>query len=257
MALDIDLNCDTGESFGAYALGNDDALLRLVSSANVACGFHAGDASVMRRTVKTCLAHGVRIGAHPGLPDLQGFGRRAMGLSAEDVYDITLYQIGALQAIAAAEGGRVEHVKPHGALYHMAESDERVADAIARAAARAGDRLTLVGLSGGRLVAAGRALGLPAWEEAFADRAYRPDGGLVPRSAPGAVLDDPAAAANQALRLARDKSAIAVNGDIVPVKADTICIHGDGPHAAEFAEAIRRTLTAAGIRIGRDPHGTK
>ncbi|TLS52963.1 5-oxoprolinase subunit PxpA [Paenibacillus antri] len=255
MNVEIDLNCDTGESYGAYRLGDDDALLRRVSSANVACGFHAGDATVMRRTVRTCLAHGVRIGAHPGLPDLQGFGRRAMALSPDDVYDIALYQIGALQAIAAAEGGRVEHVKPHGALYHMAEADDSIAEALARAASRTGG-LTLVGLSGGRLVAAGRAASVPVWEEAFADRAYRSDGALLPRSSPGAVLDSPSAAAEQALRLARDGEAIANDGQAVSLKVDTICIHGDGPHAAETADAIRAALAAAGIRIGRGTHGT-
>ena len=256
MNVEIDLNCDTGESFGPYRIGDDDALLRLVSSANVACGFHAGDATVMRRTVRSCLEYGVRIGAHPGLPDLQGFGRRAMALSADDGCDITLYQIGALQAIAAAEGGLVEHVKPHGALYHMAESDEGVAEAIARAAARTGG-LTVVGLSGGRLVAAARAIGAPVWEEAFADRAYRKDGGLLPRSAPGAVLSDPAAAAAQALRLARDGEAAADGGGIVRMKVDTICIHGDGPRASAFADAIRRALETAGIRIGRETNGTR
>ncbi len=253
---EIDLNCDTGEGYGAYRIGDDDALLRRVSSANIACGFHAGDATVMRRTVRSCLALGVRIGAHPGLPDLQGFGRRAMALSADDVYDMTLYQIGALQAIAGAEGGRVEHVKPHGALYHMAESDDRVAEAIARAAARTGG-LTVVGIAGGRLVAAARASGLSAWEEAFADRAYRKDGGLMPRSAAGAVLVDPAAAARQALRLAKTGEAEAACGGIVRMRVDTICIHGDGPRAAELADAIRLTLEHEGIRIGRGTtHGT-
>jgi UPF0271 protein len=256
MNVEIDLNCDTGEGYGAYRIGDDDALLRLVSSANVACGFHAGDASVMRRTVRSCLTYGVRIGAHPGLPDRQGFGRREMAMSAEEVYDIALYQIGALQAIAAAEGGRVEHVKPHGALYHMAESDVSLAEAIARAAARTGG-LTVVGQAGGRLVAAGRAIGVPAWEEAFADRVYRRDGGLLPRTSPGAVLDDPDAAAAQALRIARDGAVAADGGDVVRMKADTICIHGDGPRAAELASAIRRALESAGIRIGRGTNGTR
>jgi len=252
----IDLNADMGESFGAYRIGEDEALLRHVSSANIACGFHAGDASVMRRTVRRCLEQGVRIGAHPGLPDLQGFGRRAMALSPEEAFDITLYQIGALHAIAAAEGGVVQHVKPHGALYHLAEADERIAAVLAEAAARAPGAPALVGLSGGRLAAAGRALGLCVLEEAFADRAYRPDGTLMPRGEPGAVLDAPDAVAAQALRLARDGAATTPQGIVVAVKADTICIHGDGPRAAETAEAISRALLAGGVRIDRqEGHG--
>lgn len=250
----IDLNCDTGESFGAYTIGNDEELLRWVSSANIACGFHAGDAGVMRRTVKLCLTHGVRIGAHPGLPDLQGFGRRAMALPADDVYSIVLYQIGALQAIASAEGGAVGHVKPHGALYHMAEADGSIAEAIAKAAERASaaakNSLALVGLSGGRLTGAARALGLPAMEEAFADRVYRPDGSLVPRSKPNAVVAEAAAAAERAVRLVRDGEIAAEDGRTVRVHADTICIHGDGTHAAEIAKATRFALEAEGFRIG-------
>lgn len=247
----MDLNCDMGESFGAYAIGDDGELLRWVSSANIACGFHAGDASVMRKTVLLCLERNVGLGAHPGLPDLQGFGRRTMALPPEYIYEITLYQIGALQAIARAEGGRLGHVKPHGALYHMAEADDRIAEAIAKATARAGGELALVGLSGGRLAAAGTALGLPVRHEAFADRAYRSDGSLMPRSEPGAVLGDPEAAARQALQLARDATAETGQGARVHVVADTICIHGDNPQAADYAKAIHRTLTAAGIGIGK------
>ncbi|HZG85086.1 5-oxoprolinase subunit PxpA [Paenibacillus sp.] len=254
MKTTIDLNCDMGEGFGAYSFGNDEALLRWISSANVACGFHAGDPSVMRRTVKLCLERGVRIGAHPGLPDRQGFGRRTMALTAEETFDITLYQIGALQAIAKAEGGTVVQVKPHGALYHMAEEDEAIAKAIAEATRAAGETLALVGLSGGRLVATGRSLGLRVREEAFADRAYAAGGGLAPRSLPGAVLADPTAAAAQALRLAQSGVVATLGGAEASVNADTICIHGDGPHAALHAEAIYKALTSAGIRIGGGGH---
>jgi len=248
----IDLNCDMGEGYGVYTFGNDEALLRWISSANVACGFHAGDPTVMRRTVKLCLERGVRIGAHPGLPDRQGFGRRTMALTAEEAFELTLYQIGALQAIAKAEGGTVVHVKPHGSLYHMAEQDEAIAMAVAEATRAADESLALVGLSGGRLVASGRSLGLRVREEAFADRAYAAGGGLVPRSRSGAVLDDPAVAADQALRLARSGVVATLDGAETSMHADTICIHGDGPHAALHAEAIYRALTSAGIQIGGD-----
>jgi len=244
----IDLNADIGESFGGSASGSDEALLRWISSANIACGFHAGDAKTMRRTVHACLQSGVRIGAHPGLPDLQGFGRRAMALSAEEVYEITLYQIGALQAIAAAEGGSVAHVKPHGALYHMAEADEGIASAIARATEKASPGAALVGISGGRLIAAGKEAGLRILEEAFADRAYDRLGKLLPRTSPGAVLDIEESA-RQAVRLARDGMARTSDGETIRVRADTICLHGDEPLAAERAEAVNRALTQAGFRI--------
>jgi len=245
----IDLNCDMGESYGAFTIGDDAAMMRFISSANVACGLHAGDWTTMRRTVRLCLEVGVSIGAHPGLPDLQGFGRRTMAVAADEIYAMTLYQIGALQAIARAEGGEVKHVKPHGALYHMAESDESVADALARATAAAGERLVLVGASGGRLIAAGEAIGLAVRQEAFADRAYGDDGRLLPRSAPGAVLVDSARAAAQALRLVRDRTVVAASGRTIPVRAETICIHGDSPHAVSHAKAIYEALAGAGIEI--------
>lgn len=257
MRASIDLNCDMGESFGTYRLGNDEELLRWVSSANIACGFHAGDASVMRRTVRLCLEQGVHIGAHPGLPDLQGFGRRPMAIKPEQIYEIALYQIGALQSIARAEGGQVEHIKPHGALYHMAESDPEIAASIARAAADAGGELALFGLSGGRLIAAGRAHGLRVRQEAFADRAYRIDGSLLPRGEPGAVATDPAVAARQALRLAREGEAATTDGKLVSVAVDTICIHGDSPHALDHVRSIHEALTKHGIRVERAAHNTK
>lgn len=250
MIATIDINCDMGEGFGAYELGNDEALLRRVSSANIACGFHAGDPAVMRRTVRKCLAAGVAIGAHPGLPDMQGFGRRAMALRAEEVFDIVVYQIGALQAFARAEGGRMGHVKPHGALYHMAEVDRDIAAAIARAVSAAAPESALVGFSQGTLVAEGEAAGLRVRHEAFADRTYRNDGTLAPRTEHGAVLSDPEAVAAQAVELALAGRVKSSGGEWVRVRVDTICLHGDGPQALAFAEAIHRSFANRGIRIG-------
>lgn len=246
----IDMNCDMGESFGNYRIGNDAEVLRWISSANIACGFHAGDASAMRRTVSLCLERGVRIGAHPGLPDLQGFGRRRLALSAEEVFEITLYQIGALCAFLRAEGGRLEHVKPHGALYHMAEEDDAVASSIAKAVALSAPDAALVGLSEGALTAAGAALGLRVKHEAFADRAYLRSGRLAPRSQPGAVHTDPKRAAEQALSLAMEGTVDSIDGERIAVRADTICIHGDSPQAPLFAEAIHRALAQANIAVG-------
>jgi UPF0271 protein len=250
MVRRIDVNCDMGEGFGAYTIGDEAALLRWISSANIACGFHAGDATVMRRTVRLCLERGVRIGAHPGLPDLQGFGRRTMALSAGEIYDIMLYQIGALMGIAQAEGGAVEHIKPHGALYHMAESDPIISEAIAQAVAKVAPAAALVGLSRGVLTGAGAALGLSVRHEAFADRGYRQDGTLLPRSVPGAVLTEPAQAAEQALMIAKDGSVRTKDGKVIHVYADTLCIHGDGPHALQHAQAISNALSQAGIVMG-------
>ncbi|MCI3920144.1 LamB/YcsF family protein [Paenibacillus sp. TRM 82003] len=250
MSRVIDINCDMGEGFGAYAIGGDDALVAWVSSANIACGFHAGDPSVMRRTVKSCLAAGVAIGAHPGLPDRQGFGRRSMALTAEEVFEIVVYQIGALQAIARAEGGSMGHVKPHGALYHMAETDRNVSEAIVRAVASASPDAALVGFSQGRLVAAGEAAGLRVRHEAFADRTYRRDGTLTPRTEPGAVIAAAAAAAAQALDLATNGRVRTAEGEWIPIRADTICLHGDAREAPAFAEAIHRALAERGIHIG-------
>ncbi len=245
----IDLNCDMGEGFGAYALGADEALMPLVTSANIACGYHAGDPMVMDRTVRLALRHGVSIGAHPGFPDLMGFGRRAMHLRPEEIENYVLYQVGALAAFARSVGAELTHVKPHGALYNMAASDPEIARAVARGVARAGPRLILVGLAGSALIQAAAELGLPAAREGFADRAYEPDGSLRPRHLPGAVLTDPKAAAEQALRIARHREVIASNGERIPLVADTLCIHGDTPGAVEIARAVRRRLEEAGIGV--------
>lgn len=245
----IDLNSDLGESFGAWRMGDDAALLALISSANVACGFHAGDPAIMRQTVTLALAHGVAIGAHVSLPDLQGFGRREMRVSADEVHAMTLYQIGALHAFACAAGTRLAHVKPHGALYNMAARDRALADAIAHAAHAFDPQLRLFGLAGSALIDAGKALGLPVAAEAFADRRYLADGSLQPRREPGAVLDDPELATAQAIGIARDGMVQAVNGEPVTLRADTLCLHGDGAHAVPLARQLRRALEAAGLRI--------
>ncbi|MEP7184882.1 MAG: 5-oxoprolinase subunit PxpA [Rhodanobacter sp.] len=245
----IDLNCDLGESFGAWQMGDDAALLPLISSANIACGFHAGDPDIMRRTVALAITHSVAIGAHVSLPDLQGFGRREFPVSAEQVHAITLYQIGALHAFTQAAGSRLTHVKPHGALYNMAARDRTLADAIARAAHQFDPGLRLMGLAGSALIDAGRALGLPVTAEAFSDRRYLADGSLQPRDEVGAVIDDAALATAQALGIARAGMVQTSEGRQIAIHADTLCIHGDGAHAAALARQLRLALEAAGLRI--------
>jgi UPF0271 protein len=245
----IDLNCDLGESFGAWRMGEDAALLALVSSANIACGFHAGDPTIMQQTVAQAVAHGVAIGAHVSLPDLQGFGRREMRVSADEVYAMTLYQIGALHAFALTAGTRLSHVKPHGALYNMAASDRALADAIARAVHAFDPQLRLFGLAGSALVDAGKVLGLPVAAEAFADRRYLADASLQPRREAGAVIDDADLATLQAVGIARDGMVKAVNDAPVALHADTLCLHGDGAHAVALARQLRAALEAAGLRI--------
>lgn len=253
----VDLNCDMGESFGAWSIGNDRAVLPNVTSINIACGFHAGDPSVMRATVHAAAAHGVAIGAHPGLPDLIGFGRREMAVSPQDVYDMVAYQIGALQAIACTAGASVAHVKPHGALYNMAAVRRELADAIARAVHDVDARLVLVGLSGSVLIDAGTAIGLRTAREVFADRNYRADGTLVPRAAPDAVITDVELATARALRMVLQRTVTTIDGAELPVTADTICIHGDAAGAPQFAQRIRSALHTAGVAAlapGDAPH---
>jgi 5-oxoprolinase (ATP-hydrolysing) subunit A len=245
----IDLNCDLGESFGAWQMGQDEAVLEYISSANIACGFHAGDANIMQRTVRAALARGVAIGAHPSLPDLQGFGRREMQISADEAHALVLYQIGGLSAFAVAAGTRLTHIKPHGALYNMAARDAHLADAIARAVRDFDTGLILVGLAGSELPRAGLHLGLRVAHEAFADRRYRSDGSLVPRREPDAVIHDIDAAVAQAMSIAVDGNVIAQDGSTLAIAADTLCVHGDRPDAAEFARRLRAGLVAAGIRI--------
>ena len=236
--MQIDLNCDLGESFGAYALGNDAAIMPFITSANIACGFHAGDPSVMQETVRLAKRHGVAIGAHPGWPDLQGFGRREMNISPAEAEALVLYQIGALAAFVRAEGAELVHVKPHGALYNQAARDPALAEAVARAVKRFSVDLLLVGLAGSGLVEAGRASGLRVAGEAFPDRGYNPDGTLMSRHLPGAVLETPAEIAANAVRLARE--GIQFGGRVII--PDTLCLHGDHPGAPENARQVREAL---------------
>ena len=240
----VDLNADVGES-----LGDDASLIPRITSANVACGFHAGDPGVMRATVTLALEHGVALGAHPGLPDLDGFGRRETPVSARDVEDLVTYQVGALAAIAAAQGARLQHVKPHGALYNMAARERPLADAIARAIKSVDTTLILVGLSGSQLVDAGQAVGLRTASEGFADRAYRADGSLVPRTEPGAVIDDPDAVSTRAVAMVRERAVTSIDGRPVPLAIDTLCVHGDTPGAAKLAMSIREALVSAGLTV--------
>ncbi len=245
----IDLNCDCGEGFGAWQLGDDAALLRHVSSANIACGAHAGDPELMRRTLRLCRELGVAAGAHPGYPDLYGFGRRALPMRPAEVENSVLAQLGALAALARAEGVALRHVKPHGALYNVAAVTPAIAEAIARAVAAFSRELLLVGLAGSQLVAAGEAAGLRVAREAFADRGYAADGTLLPRGTPGALIVEPAENLAQALRIVTQGHVLGPGGERVPVAADTLCVHGDTPGAAGRAEALRRGLAAAGVAI--------
>ena len=245
----LDLNCDMGEGFGAWTMGDDAALLDHVTSANIACGFHAGDPGTIHRTVKLALEKGVAVGAHPSLPDLQGFGRRHMNVSAQEAYDLVVYQVGALAGFATACGGRLSHVKAHGALYNMAAKDVNLAQAIARAVKDFDARLVLFGLAGSELVRAGEQAGLKIANEVFADRTYQADGSLTPRSRPDAMIHDPALAIAQVRRMIDEGKVKSVNGADVVVRADTLCIHGDEPNAVEFARRIRAALVADGVRV--------
>ncbi len=245
----IDLNSDLGESFGPWPMGQDAALMDSISSATVACGFHAGDPGAMRATIELARQKGVAIGAHPGFPDLVGFGRREIKATPAEVEDMVLYQVAALAGMASAKGSRLQHVKPHGALYNMACRDRALADAIAKAVAAFDRSLILFGLPNSELLRAGAAAGLPVAAEVFADRAYDPDGSLAARSKPGSVIHDTGTVVERAIKMVRDGHVVAVDGSTIKVKADTICLHGDTPGAAEHARAVRRGLESAGIRI--------
>ena len=245
----INLNADLGESFGAWTMGADEALLDIVTSANVACGFHAGDPLVMRRTVAAAKARGVSIGAHPAFPDLQGFGRRRMDIPSAELEAMLIYQIGALQAMAIAEGTRVSHVKPHGALNNMACADRALADVVARAVRAAGPELILLAPAHSQLALAAEALGLPVVLEVFADRAYQDDGQLVPRSQPGAMIEDAQEAAARLLHFLDTGRMKTVDGGEVPLEAASICIHGDSDHAVAMARAVRQALEQAGVTL--------
>jgi UPF0271 protein len=245
----IDLNADLGESYGAWRMGSDAELLPLVTSANIACGYHAGDPGSMRRTVALALKHGVAIGAHPSLPDLQGFGRREMKISPDEAYELVLYQVGALAGFARAAGTAINHVKPHGALYNMAARDPALADAIARAVRDFDAKLILVGLAGSALIDAGSAQGLRVASEVFADRRYEDDGTLTPRRERDALIHDADEARAQVLAMVRDGRVRSRSGKHIAVVADTVCLHGDSPGAVQFARALRIALAESGIAV--------
>lgn len=245
----IDLNADLGESFGAYRLGADEALLAVVSSANVACGFHASDPRVMERTVALCKAHGVAVGAHPGFPDLVGFGRRSLAASPSEVRADVIYQVGALRAFCDAHGVPLQHVKPHGALYNQACRDPALAEAVAAAVAAVDRRLLLYALPGSELAKAGERAGLTVKREGFADRGYRQDGSLVPRGEPGAIVEDPEEAGRRAARMVCEGRVTTREGADIAVAVDTICLHGDNPEALAIARAVRAHLAAAGVTV--------
>lgn len=245
----VDLNCDLGESFGAYTIGLDDQVIPHVTSVNIACGAHAGDPSVMRNTVRCAHAAGVAIGAHPGYPDLMGFGRRALAMSPNDVYASILYQVGALAAFAKAEGAQLHHVKPHGALYNAAAKDATLAQAIAQAVKDFDDQLILVGLAGSESITAAQNVGLRTASEFFADRAYQENGALVPRTQANAVITDKQKAIERTLRAVKEGVVESETGTVIPIAADTICIHGDNPAAVAFAAEIHAALEAAGVTV--------
>ena len=247
----IDLNSDVGESYGAWTMGQDDALMPVITSANIACGAHAGDPVVMGRTVAIAVEHGVSIGAHPGYPDRDGFGRRDLDMTDAELEASLLFQLGALAAFVRAAGATMTHVKPHGALYNRAAGDERLASVICRAVAIFDASLVVVALAGSRMLAVAQARGLATASEAFADRAYESDGSLRSRRLAGALLPSPGAAAAQAVAIATEGRLTSYDGNAVKVRADTLCIHGDTPGAADYARAVRAALEAAGVTVGR------
>lgn len=249
MMYQVDLNSDLGEGFGAYSIGLDGEVIRYVSSANVACGYHAGDPLVMARTVAMAKAAGVAVGAHPGYPDLMGFGRRNMVCSPAEAKAYVQYQLGALLAFTTAQGVKLQHVKPHGALYNMAGKDMELAAAIAEAIAEVDGTVILLGLAGSKMLEAGRKAGLRVASEVFADRAYQADGSLVPRKQPGSVIHDPDEAICRTVRMVTEGKVTAITGEEVEIAADSICVHGDNPAAVAFVRDIRAALEAQGVRI--------
>lgn len=246
--MHIDINCDLGESFGPYTLGRDEELMPYITSANVACGFHAGDPAVMYRTVSLCMKNEVAVGAHPGYRDLHGFGRRVLQCTEDEIYGDVLYQIGALDAFCRALGVRLHHVKPHGALYNLAAVNDEVAHAVCRAVRSFDPELPVYALPGSQLHHEAEAMGLPVALEAFADRAYNPDGTLVDRRQRGAVIHDPQAVAERVLRMVTEGKVRAIDGTEIPLRPHTICVHGDTPGAAGLCRAIAETLVAHGVR---------
>lgn len=247
----VDLNCDMGESFGTYQKGRDEEILDYITSANVACGFHAGDFTTMRKTVAMAVEKGVGIGAHPGLPDLMGFGRRNIDISPEEAYELVIYQIGALNGFVQSEGGKMQHVKPHGALYNMAAKRQDLSEAIAEAVFKVDSNLILFGLAGSELVKAGKKAGLRTASEVFSDRTYQEDGSLTSRKEKNALLTDYEEAVSQVIRMVKEKKVHTVQGKDIDVQADTICIHGDGENALDFAKYINQALKESGIETAK------
>ena len=243
----IDLNCDMGESYGAWKMGNDAEVMRYITSANIACGFHGGDPATIRKTVALALERGVAIGAHPSLPDRQGFGRRVMQIKPQEMYDLVVYQAGAVEAFARAAGARLHHVKCHGALYNMAATDEALSEAMVRAVKDLG--VMLYALSNSKNHAVAKKAGIPVAGEVFADRGYADDGTLAPRDLPGGLIEDPALAVKQALAMIEQGYVTSLSGRRVPVAADTLCLHGDQPGAVAFARALRQAFSEKGISI--------
>jgi len=248
----MDINCDMGESFGAYKLGLDEEVIKYITSANIACGYHAGDPLVMEKTVSLAKDHGVSVGAHPGFPDLMGFGRRNIDATLAEIKGYVIYQIGALQAFATAQAVRVEHVKPHGALYLMAVEDEEISEAIVEAIANVDRNLIFVALAGSKgekMTKIGEKIGLRVAYEAFPDRAYTPEGTLVSRRQPGAVIKDPDVVAERALMMAKEGKVVAIDGTEIPFRTQTLCVHGDTPGAVNLVKKIRETLIQAGVEV--------
>jgi len=243
----IDLNCDMGESYGAWTMGADAEVMPHISSANIACGFHGGDPATIRKTVRLALDHGVAIGAHPSLPDIQGFGRRPMKISAQDMYDLVVYQAGAVEGFARAAGAKLHHIKCHGALYNMAATDEGLSEAMVRAAKDLGVMLYV--LSNSKNFQIAKRAGIPVLGEVFADRGYSDDGTLAPRDKPGGMIEDKAKSVRQALAMVQDGYVTSLSGKRVAVAADTLCLHGDQPGAAAFAQAIRKAFAERKISV--------
>ncbi|TKD70521.1 LamB/YcsF family protein [Pseudalkalibacillus hwajinpoensis] len=251
MTFHIDLNSDLGESFGTYVIGQDEHVLELVSSANVACGFHAGDPHIMNKTVKWAKEHHVGVGAHPGFPDLMGFGRRNLNVTPEDAYTLVLYQIGALHGFCSAHDVRLQHVKPHGALYNMASKDPELANAIAQAVKDFDPELILFGLANSELIRAAQDAALPYASEVFADRTYQPDGTLTPRVEKNAMIRDEQTAIDQVISMVKQGKVTAVDGSIIDIEADTVCVHGDEPSALAFIKALRKRFLEENILMER------
>ena len=247
--MQIDLNCDLGEAFGNYSFGGDNDIIPLITSANIACGFHAGDENVMNETIQLAKENNVGIGAHPGLPDLQGFGRRKMDIKPKEIYNLVVYQLGALNGFCKIHGARINHVKPHGALYNMGAKNKEIAQAIAQAVYDFDKSLVLVGLSNTLLISEAEALGLRTASEVFADRRYEDDGQLVSRQESDATITNTDEALQQVLKMVTENKVVSKNGKEIDLQADTICVHGDGAHALDFVTQIRKKLTKEGIDI--------